>query len=58
MKHFDRRQKKRGHLFQQFDFEAALDCPFVVLFETRRVLDSVLCFPHLFKSANNSSRSL
>ena len=31
---------------------------FVVFLKARRVLDGVLCFPHFFRSANNSSRSL
>ena len=51
-------RQQRHDLFQQFDFQAALDCPLVVLFESGRVLDGVLCFPHFFRSANNSSRSL
>lgn len=35
-----------------------VDGSFVVLFETGRVLDGIFGFFHLFRSANNSSRSL
>ena len=45
-------------LLQQFDLQATLDGSFVVFFETGRVLDGIFCFSHLFRSANNSSRSL
>ena len=41
-----------------FPFQATLDGSFVVLFETGRVLDGIFGFFHLFRSANNSSRSL
>ena len=51
-------RQQRHDLLQQFDFQAALDCPFVVLLKAGCVLDGVLCFPHFFRSANNSSRSL
>ena len=45
-------------LLQQLDLQAALDGSFVVFFETGRVLDGIFGFFHLFRSANNSSRSL
>ncbi len=45
-------------LLQQFDLQATLDGSFVVFFETGRVLDGIFGFFHLFRSANNSSRSL
>lgn len=51
-------RQQRHDLLQQFNFQAAFDCPFVVLLKAGCVLDGVLCFPHFFKSANNSSRSL
>ena len=43
---------------QQLDLQATLDGSFVVFFETGRVLDGIFGFFHLFRSANNSSRSL
>ena len=51
-------RQQRHDLLQQFDFQAALDGPLVVLLKAGCVLDAVLCFPHFFRSANNSSRSL
>ena len=42
-------RQQRHDLFQQFDFQAALDCPLVVLFESCRVLDGVLCFSSFFQ---------
>ncbi len=45
-------------LLQQLDLQATLDGSFVVFFETGRVLDGIFGFFHLFRSANNSSRSL
>ena len=45
-------------LLQQLNLQATLDGSFVVLFETGRVLDGIFGFFHLFRSANNSSRSL
>ena len=51
-------RQQRHDLFQQFDSQAALDCPFVVFLKAGCVLDGVLCFSHFFRSANNSSRSL
>ena len=45
-------------LLQQLNLQATLDGSFVVFFETGRVLDGIFGFFHLFRSANNSSRSL
>ena len=45
-------------LLQQLDLQATLYGSFVVFFETGRVLDGIFGFFHLFRSANNSSRSL
>ena len=45
--------QQRHDLFQQFNFQAALDCSLVVLLKAGCVLDGVLCFPHFFRSANN-----
>ena len=45
-------------LLQQLNLQATLYGSFVVLFETGRVLDGIFGFFHLFRSANNSSRSL
>ena len=45
-------------LLQQLNFQATLYSSFVVFFETGRVLDGIFGFFHLFRSANNSSRSL
>ena len=39
-------------------YKDTLDGSSVVLFETGRVLDGIFGFFHLFRSANNSSRSL
>ena len=51
-------RQQRYDLLQQLDLQATLDGSFVVLFETGRVLDGIFGFFHLFRSANNSSRSL
>ena len=51
-------RQQRYDLLQQFDLQATLDGSFVVFFETGRVLDGIFGFFHLFRSANNSSRSL
>ena len=45
-------------LLQQLNLQATPYGSFVVLFETGRVLDGIFGFFHLFRSANNSSRSL
>ena len=45
-------------LLQQLDLQATLYGSFVVFFETGRVLDGIFGFFHLFRWANNSSRSL
>ena len=45
-------------LLQQLNLQATLYGSFVVFFETSCVLDSIFSFFHLFRSANNSSRSL
>ena len=45
-------------LLQQLNLQATLYGSFVVFFETGRVLDGIFGFFHLFRSANNSSRSL
>ena len=46
------------NLPQQLNLQATLYSSFVVFFETGGVLDSIFGFSHLFRSANNSSRSL
>ena len=51
-------RQQRYDLLQQLDLQATLDGSFVVFFETGRVLDGIFGFFHLFRSANNSSRSL
>lgn len=51
-------RQQRYDLLQQLNLQATLDGSFVVLFETGRVLDGIFGFFHLFRSANNSSRSL
>ena len=45
-------------LLQQFDFQTAFDCPFLVLFKSGCIFDGIFCFLHFLRSANNSSRSL
>ena len=45
-------------LLQQLNLQATLDDPLVVFFETSCVLDCIFSFFHLFRSANNSLRSL
>lgn len=45
-------------LLQQLNLQATLYGSFVVFFETGRVLDGIFGFFYLFRSANNSSRSL
>lgn len=54
---FTHRQQCRD-LFRQLDLQATLYSSFVVIFETGRVLDGIFGFFHLFRSANNSTRSL
>ena len=51
-------RQQRYDLLQQLDLQATLYGSFVVFFETGRVLDGIFGFFHLFRSANNSSRSL
>ncbi len=51
-------RQQRYDLLQHLDLQATLDGSFVVFFETGRVLDGIFGFFHLFRSANNSSRSL
>ena len=51
-------RQQRYDLLQQLDLQTTLDGSFVVFFETGRVLDGIFGFFHLFRSANNSSRSL
>ena len=51
-------RQQRYDLLQQLNLQATLYGSFVVFFETGRVLDGIFGFFHLFRSANNSSRSL
>ena len=50
---------KRGdHVLQKFHIHAAFQGQLIVLLKLRGRFDDILCLPHAFKSANNSSRSL